>query len=742
MSQELDRAVGAFKNAVAAGDDAAAKKIARAIKAMQSQAPAAPQTGTKPSNAPAVPEGFFVNPDTGQMTSRELLTGHHRQNNSRGGAIARMAPHGATLGLSDEAAWVGERLARGPDAAKFAMENERAKIEGYREDFPYSSFLAEMGGGLAVPASVVQGGAKAVGAGQAVRKAATAGAVTGALYGAGEGEGLGGRSKGGGFGLIGGAAGGVASVPLAKVVIWAANKAGKPVARLFSDRRYYTPDGGITQAGRTALRQLGYDADELSDAFAREFSKGVDNGVDPTMAARAAEMGEFGIPAYKQNVSGDVNDFANFERARRGVGPEPMVKRAQELGSAQELAARRAPDEFATEMGGGIRGDQFDAAEAVSNRLTALRGEEEAAAQAAYRAADEAGVSVPAEVATGVTQRVQTRLADEEIDLTSDIFKNARSFMSRLQKRGEGEGGVSLRLIDTFRKDLNRTMSRAESEDLRALAIIKKEYDDWIDDIVSAKLFDGDEAGFEDLKNARQLWQAYAQKFQGRDAGARFIRDMIDQDASPDQVMKWMFGASKLGGGRMNANLAGTLRGVLGENSPEWGLVRQAAFRQLTQKPGTEQVGATGAIPWGPQKVSENILSFVNGPQSRPLANALFTGQERAKMLRLAGALRKMVPPAGAVNHSGTAYESAKVAQKSWEAVAAMIGFKAGGPAGAVGGREFAKSSTNGAAWLRSRRLGRIPQGAKSIGAPATGAIPAAQVAGSVTGFQSQNRQE
>ncbi|MEX0319017.1 MAG: hypothetical protein AB3N21_13750 [Ruegeria sp.] len=42
-----------------------------------------------------VPEGFFLNPDTGQMTSREMLTEHHRQTGSQGGAVARMAPHGA-----------------------------------------------------------------------------------------------------------------------------------------------------------------------------------------------------------------------------------------------------------------------------------------------------------------------------------------------------------------------------------------------------------------------------------------------------------------------------------------------------------------------------------------------------------------------------------------------------------------------------------------------------------------------
>ncbi|WP_299983882.1 hypothetical protein [uncultured Ruegeria sp.] len=342
-------------------------------------------------------------------------------------------------------------------------------------------------------------------------------------------------------------------------------------------------------------------------------------------------------------------------------------------------------------------------------------------------------MSVPGNVAKGVVQRVQGRLAAEEIDLTSDIYSNARAYMSRLQKRGEGEGGVSLRLIETFRKDLNASLSRAKPEDKRALSIIKNEYDTWVDDVVTAQLFDGDEAGFGDLKEARRLWAEYSAKYRGKDRGSRFLQDMIDADASPDQVMRWMFGASKLGSGKMNAPLAATLRNTLGKSSDEWNLVRQAAFRQLTQKPGTETPEAAGPIPWGPQKVSENIRGFFNSPQTKPLANVLFSKEEKAQMLRLSGALKRMVPPPGAVNHSGTAYEGARMAKKMWEGALALIGYKAGGPAGAVAASAAAKGAAKGAGWLQAGQIGQQVKGEKPIGPIATGAIAGASAGGFAT---------
>lgn len=118
---------------------------------------------------------------------------------------------------------------------------------------------------------------------------------------------------------------------------------------------------------------------------------------------------------------------------------------------------------------------------------------------------------------------------------------------------------------------------------------------------------------------------------------------MIHEDASPDEAVRWLFGASKLGSGGFTSNIAREVRGVLGDTSEDWSMVRQAAWRQLTMKP-------EGQVQPGPQQVSERILGFFNGPGTRPLAGELFSTEEQALMLRYAGILKRTVPPSGSVN--------------------------------------------------------------------------------------------
>lgn len=691
----------------------------------------------------------FLNPYTGQYTKRSILKDQIENGLKRTESVPMMAAHGATLGTSDEAAWLAGLLHGGitkpkhgtaKDVAKFEQEKQRAFVDASREKYPYSSTAAEIGGGLVVPGSIMAGGAKAQTTMGTVGRAMGAGGLTGGLYAMGETDGsFSDRVKSVPVGAGLGAGGALVGIPAGKLAAWAGATLGKRVGRIFSDKRLYTEAGGLTQAGREAIEAAGYSADDVSEAFARQFSKSVDDALPLDQAGRAAEMAEFGIPAYKHNITGNPVDAADFERARRGGAGASAAQRVGDAATEQFNAGRQAVDDVATRIGGGTRGDQVDAAMVVTDRLRGIAGAEKTAAKAAYDAADAAGMAIDPQVASGITQRIQTRLADEEVDLTADIFKNARSYMSRLSRRGEGDKPVSLRLVDTLRKDLNKTLSKnLDPEDARALQIIKSEYDAWVDDVVEAKLFTGGEDGLAELKKARGLWADYAKKFRGKDAGSKFIQKMIDQDASPDDVAKWLFGSSRLEASRMNANIADTLKATLGEGTPEWNMLRQAAFRQLTQKPGTEAVtDAAGVIPWGPQKVSENLFKFLDAPSTRPLANTLFTKAERAEMRRLAMALKRTVPPEGSVNYSNTAYEGSRMLQKAWETLAGSLGFAQGGVAGAVAGREGAKALSGAKSWLAGRSLTRGAPVPRGIGLPASAAIGANQIrTGSFQGQQ------
>lgn len=692
--------------AARAAENGAAERRALLEAAAQAASPSAP------------PEGFFYNPQTGQMTSRETMRGYHQVELGRGEAAANTAAHGATLGTTDEAAWLAGRT-HSPEMAHAMKESQRAKIEAARGKYPVQSFATEAAGAMAVPLTIAGGAPTLAGA-------AVGGAVTGWLYGAGEGEGgVADRAKSAVVPGVIGAAAAPAGVPIGKAVGWAVSKGRSGLAHVFSKPKYYSPAGGLTDEGRKALQQMGYDPARVNQAFADEFGVNLERGVSPQDAAAAADLEQFGIPAYRHNVSMSPEEFAAFERARKGGAGTIAERQVGQASDRQFKAMQGSIDRQASEMSGGVRADQVDAGMAVSARLDDLGKEAKAAASKAYRAADEAGMAVDPLTAQGVVQRITTRLADEEIDTTLDIFKNTRSYLSRLEKRGSGDKPVSLRLIDGMRKDINKALGKnLDPEDARALTIIKEEYDQWLDDVVTAKLFDGDD-GMPALKEARHLFAQYMAKYGGKGKEAKFIQMLVDQEASPEEVSRALFGASELGRGKMTSNIATALKDRLGADSDEWNMLRQAAFRMLTQKPGTENPSNIIGAQWGPQRISERVLKFVNNPATRPLAEALFSPEELANMRKFGGALKRMVPPPGASNTSNTAIELSRMGQGAWRALAASLGFAGGGPGGAALAEGAARGGGVARSWLTGRSL---TQGAQST-ARTGGALQGAQAA-------------
>lgn len=156
------------------------------------------QQASRQSTAPAQPpEGYFPNPQTGQMTSRALMA--QNANPSRMDAMASGYLQGYTYGGADEAM---SGLGGGdPEMRNFRTEQARAMRDASREKYPVMTGVSEFAGAVVSPVSALAkaqsvGGALVKGAGlggayaglsaDEDRGAATAqGAALGGIFGAG-----------------------------------------------------------------------------------------------------------------------------------------------------------------------------------------------------------------------------------------------------------------------------------------------------------------------------------------------------------------------------------------------------------------------------------------------------------------------------------------------------------------------------------------------------------------------------
>ncbi|SEK08236.1 hypothetical protein MAA5396_04763 [Marinovum algicola] len=143
----------------------------------------AEKQAAKTQGPPEPPEGYFMDPVTGAMTSRELLK--NRIEPSRRRAAAGGAFQGATFQWGDEA--LG--LAGGSeDDRRFNREFARAALEKDSEAYPWTSGGAEIAGAITSAMATAPLTAAKTGLGLLARGVGL-GAAEGALYGSGRGEG-------------------------------------------------------------------------------------------------------------------------------------------------------------------------------------------------------------------------------------------------------------------------------------------------------------------------------------------------------------------------------------------------------------------------------------------------------------------------------------------------------------------------------------------------------------------------
>lgn len=596
----------------------------------------------------------------------------------RVGTALNMAGEAMTFGLvGDEASAavsgaVNSRFFPNARTQEERLDHERQQQEILESEKPGLALGSQVAGGVVAP----------IAAATSIPIAAAIGAAGGATYGFMEGEDKADRVRSGAAGALFGGALGAAAIPAGRVLQWASKRGGKALRRLFADKRIF--DGKtVTAEGREVLEAAGYNVDDLSDDFVREFAERAQS-MPPEQAGRAASMAEFDIPVYRHNATGTVDDFAAFERGRRGALGPTVERSIREAGDSQDDAMRGAAERISRGMADDMPADQLDAAVAAREGLVTRRDAALSAAREGYDALEAAGGGVSGKRMAGVGSRIEQQVNQSGFRLSPNAHPNATGAVDELNQifaRGE-KGSVPFMEIERGRQAINRylrTARRGANEaDATAVQRVLDAYDQEVDDIMTTALIDGSKEQIEGLaKNARGLWRDYAQTFTGKGATSRFIQKMIDEDASTDDMVKWLFSSGKLGTGRFNSTLAKGMKEVLGPDSGEWKMIQQAAFRQMWQK-------AEGTTQWGPQKISSNINEFLNSPATRNMAREIFTPEQIKTMRRYSAALKNMVPPEGSVNYSNTAYENARIAKQAFRMLTAGFGAASGGPIGAA----------------------------------------------------------
>lgn len=136
--------------------------------------------------------------------------------------------------------------------------------------------------------------------------------------------------------------------------------------------------------------------------------------------------------------------------------------------------------------------------------------------------------------------------------------------------------------------------------------------------------------------------------------------------ATPTEISGLLFGRSGGGDSGKSVRLIQRLKSEFGDSSPHYSAIKQGMFAKLIEP-------AEGRLDWGPQKISERLHEFLNG-NGRPMAEAMYTPEERNLLQQYADLQKKLIVPRGGANLSETSTFDAPFLNRISSGISGLIG--------------------------------------------------------------------
>ena len=438
---------------------------------------------------------------------------------------------------------------------------------------------------------------------------------------------------------------------------------------------------------------------------------------------------EFGIQLTKGQRSGRQADLLTEDDLLTGrVGTpksqEIMVGRREQTQQQVQDAASDIQQNLGRE--GTVIGSQQEAGALAAQ---GIRNAEIAADQAVRESFESVGEAALKPEAFENLFRV-TKNAIKGIDFpvtsetpaTKSLLKQINSAEKFFKGKGVQLKPQHISRIEQIRRSIGaQVKTAANPTDKRNLTTMKRAYDDFLDDAVKNAMFEGDQTALDSMKSSRSLFREYAKRFRsnpqrtptGRtiaDRPGNFIEEIIDGNPTDIQTVNSLFGAGNTFGNATSKNMAVRFKDILGADSPEWGAIRQAAFKRLVRTAGD---GKTISGKQTQKAIADAIEK--NGE----LMKEIFTADEIGMFRRFAAQVVRSQPDIikGSANPSGTGRIVNRGLAELTSKISAALGFASGNPVLVIAGQGVQAGSGFGA--KRAAREAVRPFGAVINARPA-----------------------
>lgn len=419
---------------------------------------------------------------------------------------------------------------------------------------------------------------------------------------------------------------------------------------------------------------------EVGAGFALPVPKGI-----PRFAktAKPPPIDEFGVTLSAGERTGDLAMRHKEQQAIR-LGEPAGQEWIQQRGAQLEQAREGITGGF-DPFGQQIARTPTEAGQIVSQSVQTAAQQAKAGVKQAYTEAKALPGEIHAGAFEGIAPKIKWDLSQrEEPIIVDELTPRASKALDYLQNQianlqiknkaapfgqpsAEAIVGVNLKGVEQWRKNLSAmrrdAYSSGNAPDGRAMSAVVDAFDSHIDRAIQEGLFSGDPAAIRAWNNARAAHADYRATFggQSKDPAGRVVQkilgDNINDPLTPTKVIDQIVGSSGVSPSALNIAVAGRVKKILGDQSPEWIAVKQGLFRRLAETGEGEATLGTG-------QVAQRMSKFLNGD----LASTIYSPRELSTLRSYANLMRQITMPPGSY------FPSAPPMVKAMSAVANRVG--------------------------------------------------------------------
>lgn len=437
-------------------------------------------------------------------------------------------------------------------------------------------------------------------------------------------------------------------------------------------------------------------------------------------------MSPFGVDLSAGQESGQLPLIQTEQAGLRGqLGPTAQA-RAQAFRDQQAAQLDSAGQNISQGLdpfGQTLAENPQEAGSLVSQSIRDTAAQRKAGVSAAYDYARDLPGEIHAGVFEGIGQRIKGDLSlrddpividDRLAPFASQAIKDVDNRVSNLivQNRAdpfapssaENIVGVNLKGVDQMRRRLssfrNDAFASGNAADGRAAKAVLDAFDDQVDQAVNGGAFTGDPRAIQAWNDARAAHADFRRTFGAgkNDPVGPVVEKILGKGANPaaipNDVADFMYGGTGVNPSSLNVGVANRVKGILGEQSPEWSAVKQGLFARLTD-PGE------GMTPFGPGKIAQRLNKFLNADGTE-MSEAVFSPAERQMLQAYADLHRKLEIPQAGANWSNTS----TFMQKTMNKISGAIGAGVGSVLGHLTGLPF--GAGEGAGFLAAKGAGAL----------------------------------